>query len=188
MINDRNEFLISMYNQMYNDINRHILVIWQAIGVLAGSATLFVLIYQKLLDINLGITIIVLFGFWAILTMCDSAFWYNRNLVIIANIERQFLNSDDDKLIHYYFKRHREHSFIDHLRIQFWLVFLVIIIALIYHFSSLQACSPFLLIILPYVVFIVLGIYSLYYWFGDRKKKYEEFVKNSPGKLFEENK
>jgi hypothetical protein len=33
----RPEFLIEMYKQMLNDINTHILVVWQSVGVLVGS-------------------------------------------------------------------------------------------------------------------------------------------------------
>jgi hypothetical protein len=37
----------------------------------------------------------------------SRSYWYNRNLVIIANIERQFLGR---KEIHYYFGKHRKKS------------------------------------------------------------------------------
>ena len=39
---NRKEFLLHMYDQMFNDINRHIMVIWQSVGVLvAAFATFF---------------------------------------------------------------------------------------------------------------------------------------------------
>jgi hypothetical protein len=47
----------------------------------------------------------------------SRSYWYNRNLVIIANIERQFLGR---KEIHYYFGKHRKKSaMITHLKIQY---------------------------------------------------------------------
>jgi hypothetical protein len=50
----------------------------------------------------------------------SRSYWYNRNLVIIANIERQFLGPDDLKEIHYYFGKHRKKSaMITHLKIQY---------------------------------------------------------------------
>ena len=51
--------------------------------------------------------------------LIDSSYWYNRNLVIIANIERQFLELKDLKEIHYYFGAHRpKNKMITHLKVQ----------------------------------------------------------------------
>lgn len=64
----------------------------------------------------------------------DAAYWYNRNLVIIANIERQFLQQEDLKNIHYYFGKHRpKNKMIEHLRIQFALGNGLGALVLVYH-------------------------------------------------------
>jgi hypothetical protein len=33
----RSDFLIAMYNQLMNDINRHIVVVWQSVTALLGA-------------------------------------------------------------------------------------------------------------------------------------------------------
>jgi hypothetical protein len=62
--------------------------------------------------------------------------WYNRNLVIIANIERQFLTESDLHNIHYYFGKHRnKSSMLTHLRIQWHLAFWLAALLVCFHFS-----------------------------------------------------
>jgi hypothetical protein len=57
---------------------------------------------------------------WLFANLYDASYWYNRNLVIIANIERQFPGHDNLKEIHYYFGKHRKKSaMITHLKIQY---------------------------------------------------------------------
>jgi hypothetical protein len=48
----------------------------------------------------------------------DASYWYDRNLGIIANIERQFLTKNNLNDIQYYFAEHRPTSkMLTHLRI-----------------------------------------------------------------------
>src|SRR5829696_2585314 len=66
----------------------------------------------------------------------DAGYWYNRNLVIIANIERQFLRPEDQRNIHFYFGSHRANNkMMMHLRIQFWLGIGIAGLVLFYHFT-----------------------------------------------------
>jgi hypothetical protein len=34
---DRSDFLLKMYDQMFNDIDTHILVVWQSVAVVVGA-------------------------------------------------------------------------------------------------------------------------------------------------------
>lgn len=40
----REDLLLKMYDQMFNDINRHIMVVWQSVGVLVGAFAVFALV------------------------------------------------------------------------------------------------------------------------------------------------
>ena len=40
----RDEFLMRMYDQMFNDINQHIIVVWQAAGTLVAAFSIFALV------------------------------------------------------------------------------------------------------------------------------------------------
>jgi hypothetical protein len=186
----RRELLLRMYDQMFNDIDRHINIVWQPITVLVGSAALLVAGTQQLISIDIAVALVILLVGWLIATIYDSSYWYNRNLVIIANIERQFLRQSDLTEIHYYFGAHRrKQSMLTHLRIQWLLALGIGLISLAYHIVS-QRLSLFCWIsnhssgcpvevLIPYVV-VGAAIWG-YVVKWQRGKSYENFIKNSPG-------
>ena len=187
----REEFLLRMYDQMFNDINRHISIIWQPITVLVGSSALLAAGMRDIISIDIAVTFIILLVGWLIANIYDSAYWYNRNLVIIANIERQFLRQTDLRDIHYYFGEHRsKYSMLTHIRIQWYLGVFIGSLILLYHFltQALKTCPsisspaiPFRLeLLLPYVTGILIFFWLLH-WRNHRIRSYAEFVKNSPG-------
>jgi len=188
MTSDRRELLLKMYDQLFNDINRHIVVIWQSISVLVGAFAIFALVEKKIISIDLATAIIVLLSAWLISDLYDSAYWYNRNLAMIANIERQFLEKEDLKNIHYYFGKHRPvSSMLTHLKIQYALGVGICSIVLLYHFFlrivpgfglSFKKIDPVRSI--PYIVFIA-SFFFLRWIRENRRKSYQEFLNNSPG-------
>jgi hypothetical protein len=90
----RSDFLIAMYNQMMNDINRHIVVVWQSVGVL-GRIRSLVACRKNVISLDVAATLIIIIAIWVVAHVYDAAYWYNRNLCIVANIERQFLTKKD---------------------------------------------------------------------------------------------
>lgn len=188
MNDDRKEFLVQMYNQMFNDINRHIMVVWQSVGVLVGAFAIFALVEKQIVSLDVAVALIVLLSAWLVAHLIDAGYWYNRNLVIIANIERQFLTKDDLKSIHYYFGAHRpKNLMITHLKIQMALGFGLAVLVLGYHASvrvlpgihsplssfEFSRSLPYLLLAasLGYILKIS----------KSRDSAYAEFVTNSPG-------
>lgn len=198
----RKEFLLHMYDQMMNDINRHILVVWQSVGVLVGALAGVALVGKGVVSLDVGAALIVLTSGWLVAHVYDASYWYNRNLVIVANIERQFLRREDLRRIHYYFGRHRRRgAMLTHLRIQQVFGVLVALVVLGYHLlsrfaptvenSSQGAATPAAaerwvapalgwLSYLPYAVFLVCLV-LLVFLRSRSNKKYQEFLKNSPG-------
>src|SRR5215204_1268507 len=133
---DRNQLLLHMYDQMFNDIDRHILVIWQSVAALFGAFAFLALVEKAIVSVDIAIALIVLIATWLIAHVYDAGYWYNRNLVIIANIERQFLRPEDQRNIHFYFGSHRANNkMMMHLRIQFWLGIGIAGLVLFYHFT-----------------------------------------------------
>src|SRR5262245_16570834 len=102
----RSDFLIAMYGKLMNDINRHIVVVWQSVGVLFGAFAVFALVEKQVISLDIAASLIIFLCAWVIAHVYDAGYWYNRNLVIIANIERQFLRRSDLRDIHYYFGKH----------------------------------------------------------------------------------
>jgi len=185
---NRSTFLIAMYNQMMNDINRHIVVVWQSVGVLFAAIAGLSLVEKQIVPIDVGIALIIVVCAWVIAHVYDASYWYNRNLVIIANIERQFLRQSDLHDIHYYFGEHRRAgAMITHLRIQLWLAVGVGTLVLLYHFiatvlPTLSSTAPIRwLATLPYLGAVIVAFAWLRSWWR-AKTRYETFLKNSPGK------
>lgn len=186
---ERQEFLLKMYDQMFNDINRHIMVVWQCVGVVIGAFAIFALVEKHIISLDIASSIILLLSAWLVAHLFDAAYWYNRNLAIISNIERQFLIESDLTEIQYYFGAHRkDNKMIEHLRIQLALGVGLGLLVLLYHFvdrvmpgfsapwSNFDPVRT-----LPYVVVIAAFIY-LTKVKKDTNKKYQEFIGNSPGK------
>ncbi len=186
----RREFLINMYNQMFNDINRHITVTWQSITTFVGAFAIFALAEREIISVDIASTLVVLICGWLIAHVIDASYWYNRNLAIIANIEKEFLEKDDLWKIHYYFGQHRpKNRMIHHLKIQFFFGLTLGLSILIFHFLTIVIPSLYFSLSLksidlskwfPYIALIVISIYIVWV-IRHRSSSYKEFLKNSPG-------
>lgn len=185
----RKDFLIAMYNQMMNDINRHIVVVWQSIGVLFAALAAFALAEKGVVKIDFAFTLVVIVCGWMIAHVYDAALWYNRNLAIITNIERQFLRHSDLREIHYYFANHRRPgTIINHLEIQLWLAVVIWALVLVAH--GVEVIIPAIPInsspksswtaALPWAASV--GVIFVWLWsIRKAKERYESFLENSPG-------
>ena len=188
MSDNREQLLLSMYDQLFNDINRHIIVIWQSISVVVGAFAVFALVEKKVVSLDIASALIVLIVSWLIAHLYDAGYWYNRNLAMIANIERQFLKKSDLNDIHYYFGEHRPvNAMLTHLKIQYYLGVGLGCLVLLYHFIN-RVVPGFNLPIsnfdparaLPYALVIASLIYLIRLR-KNRQDSYEEFLENSPG-------
>lgn len=185
----RDEFLLAMYNQLLNDINRHIMVVWQSVGVLVGAFAILALVEKNLITLDLAVAVVVLLCGWLGAHLIDAGYWYNRNLAIISNIERQFLLKSDLQDIQNYFGVHRpKNKMIRHLRIQFALGIGVALLLLVFHFVMRVAPglrSPWsdfeFFRAMPYVIGLVVALYC-WHEKTTRDEEYIAFVRTSPGK------
>src|SRR6266849_1450247 len=185
----RKSFLVEMYKQMFANINRHILVVWQGIAVLAGAVALFALVEKKILSFDLACSLFVLLIGWFIAHVLDASAWFNRNLAIMTNIEREFLCNKDLRLIHYYFGKHRPNNrMISHFGIQAAFALALAILVLGTHFMYRIVPGfklPFTTFdwerALPYIVLLATCLYLFAFW---RKtyRAYVELLENSPGR------
>jgi len=186
----RKEFLTKVYDQMFNDIDRHHKIVWETMGLLIGAFAVLALSEKDIISIDIATGIIVLLAAWVLTHVYDSNYWYNRNLFIIANIERQFLTKDDLKNIHYYFGKHRKKNAIQtSLKIQIYFCFIVIMLFMFYHFSKsvfpglkseltwynlrIEKLAPYLC--------VIAGLFIVRWIKIKREIDYGEFLQNSPG-------
>ncbi|QDP25884.1 hypothetical protein [Bradyrhizobium cosmicum] len=113
-------------------------------------------------------------------------------MVIIANIERQFLLPSDLRDIHYYFGRHRKTgALITHLEIQLSLAVGVALLVLVTHFFTVvlpiwqKEKVGTALNYLPWVV----AVFGIGFWAAAKRKasdRYKTFLNNSPGKAIDD--
>lgn len=184
----RADFLIEMYKQMWTNINRHILVVWQSVSVLIGTLAAFALVEKKVISLDVACSLVVMISAWLVAHTIDANYWFNRNLAIISNIERQFLRPNDLCLIQSYFSTHRQGGpLLDHLAVQAMLGGAFTLLVLVYHFiervlpgigapwATVQVLGA-----LPYLTFLIAAP-SLWKWHRIETRKYESFHKESPG-------
>ena len=184
----RPEMLMKMYDQLMNDINRHILVVWQSVSVLVGAMAIFALAEKGIIPLDIATSIIILIVGWLLAHLYDAGYWYNRNLVIIANIEKQFLHLSDSKDIHCYFIKHRkDNELIEHLKIQLWFGIGVGAIIILYHYIKQVYPWPFPpygnfapMKTIPYIILIIC-IVMVMRLRNDRIRRYMQFKERSPG-------
>lgn len=179
---------MKMYDQMFADINRHILVVWQSLGVLLSAVALFALVDKGVITLDIAATIFVVISAWSVLHALEAGYWYNRGLAIIANIERQFLRTSDLQDIHYYFGSHRsDNKLLDQLRNQIIFAAVICLVFLTFHFHTRVEPgihSPWSCFEWPRALPYVCSLAVIIYTHRHRKKldqKYAEFIENSPG-------
>jgi len=80
---ERKEFLCRMYDQMFNDINTHILVVWQSAGVLVAAFAVLALVEKAIIPMDVATALLVLIAAWLLAHLEDASYWYNRNLVLL---------------------------------------------------------------------------------------------------------
>lgn len=177
-----------MYNQLCSEIDRHIKVIWQAVGVLLSTFTVFALVEKNIIPMDIAASVIVLVSALSIAIIIESNYWYNRNLVIIANIERQFLLETDDTDIQFYFKAHRKNNkYLDMMLIQIFFIIILLLIIILYHFwiqvwpyAYLSIAHFDLIKATPYIT-LGISIILLQIFHRKRIKNYNTFREKSPG-------
>jgi hypothetical protein len=185
---ERKEFLYKMYEQTWGNINRHLTIIWQSIAALIASVAVLGLVKENIMPIDIAVGLIVLVSIWLIANIYDANTWYSRNLIIISNIEKQFLNLEDTREIHYFFnEKPRGYSLVDHLQIQSHFGMVIAALALILHFVT-RVYPGFYLSInqldmqraFPYVV-TVLGVCYLRWFKAKQAAAHVKLLTKSPG-------
>lgn len=190
-MSNRDELLLRMYEQMYRDIDHAYTVVWQSAATIFASFAAMALAEKEVISIDIAVSIVLAASVWFMLNIVECSYMYNRNLCIIANIERQFLLESDQKNIHYYFGTHRSWKMTSHLQNQMVLAVSIMAIVMLYHFSErvwpavLQMGGVFAPSrAIPYVVLVILlGFFT--YRFFQRRTSYREFLRESPGKLID---
>jgi len=129
-------FLLEIYKQCSSHLGRHVSAMWQCLAVLvAFGASVRTDTRDRTLDY--GITLVVVLCTWLIASSIDASAWFNRNIAIVRNIERLFLESRDVEYVHPFFAGPpRDGKIIMHFRIQIAFAITLETLALGLHFGS----------------------------------------------------
>lgn len=95
----REKFLLAMYGQLWNNIDRHVLVVWQPVAALGATLGLLSLVDKGVFSLDWATALAIIVATWLIAHTMDASKWFNRNQRMIANIEHQLLTKDDAKKI-----------------------------------------------------------------------------------------
>lgn len=178
----RADFLINMYNQAFNNINRHIIIVWQTISILAAS---FVSIFlAEKFEVSIWITsfLLIIYITWMIAHLIDANHWFKRNLHIITNIEKNFLNKDDLELVHPYINIDIKYEKIIesfYIQIVFGIVIWILMLAFLFYKATLTNSLDLFIFhfTITVVCWIILTLYQ-----ESNKKKIKDLIEKSPGK------
>jgi hypothetical protein len=129
----RCDFLLEIYKQTSMHLGRHVAGVWQCVGVAGGALIAFMVDKNTPLN-DFACALVILLCGWLVATTLDASNWFNRNIAIIANIERLFLSTADAKYVHYFFTEHRPPGKpAEHFLIQILLAVSVMMLLLVYH-------------------------------------------------------
>lgn len=166
----RTEFLLEMYRQTSNHLNRHVVLLWQSVALLGGAYAAFAFQEKSVVSVHHATAIGLLLCGWFCANVYDAYAWFDRNLVIITNIERLFLENQDVSVVHPYFLQHRDaKDLVQHFQIQLFLGVMIAVIVALVHFYK-QVLPSFKIpngvfdaeLAFPYVVVVISLGYCAY--------------------------
>jgi len=97
MMDKREQFLLHMYNQLWNSITRVEQGLWQFISLYAAILGLHWALGKSQPALAAYLTIVA--SCWGINIAINAGKWFERNRMMVINIERQFMCKDDIKKI-----------------------------------------------------------------------------------------
>jgi len=157
------------------------------VGVVGAAIAGLVIAEKEGVPTAYAVILTLLVISWVIEHLHDSNFWYNRNLVMITNIERVFLTPNDVDLIHPYFAAHRKKgSFLTHLQVQRHYALAIAVLVTLYFLakSIIPTLAPGARVDIAKIValaafaFVILRDQVLLRRYD---KKYDDYLKISPG-------
>jgi len=177
---DNSAFRLHMYDQAWNNINRHILTVWQSVAAVAAALAAMIFTEKQVLSLDVAVSMVVLFSAWLMAHVYDAQTWYDRNLAIIQDNEKFFETKPGE--FHAYTKP-RALKLITHLRIQRDLAIALVVLGVGTHICT-EAIpvltgveSAELRMALPYAALLAWCIYAFYAgseWKDGHRKAYKQ--------------
>lgn len=104
----RDQFLLHLYDNLWDSIDRSELGVWQFVGLNAALFTIIALIYTEKLSTEVAGAFGMIIVFWGMNIVINAGWWFNHNLNIIRNIEREFFDpADYGRILPEGYKQHK---------------------------------------------------------------------------------
>jgi hypothetical protein len=87
----RDQFLLNLYNQLWNSITRVEEGLWQFVGIYAGILGVHWVLGKQQPALAAWLTMLA--SFWGINIAVNAGKWFERNRMMIISIEKQFLTT-----------------------------------------------------------------------------------------------
>lgn len=190
-MDERKQFLLKMYDQMWNNISRHINLTGQCVGAVVGSSVLIYFSQSTPQWMDIACSLIYCIWAWLINQIYDSNNWCNRNMAIVSNIERQFLTKSDETEIHCFISGpFKAEHVLQNFKTQVALSISIVSIVGVVHFTQrvfpwLSGKTPFEILVLLPIIFFFAFFVSLFIIRRVTFNKQKEFLETSPGKKSE---
>lgn len=174
----REEFLIHLYDQLWNSIMRVEQGLWQFVGIYAAILGVHLSLGEK--QPTLASAMVIVASYWGINIAINAGKWFERNRMMIISIEQQFLESDGDygKIMPKAYGEKKPRKFFTYLdRIHISVFAVTLIMSLVGYWSRMGSMGQFTSILLVFVGLLLTAIH----W-GSTWKELENFVKETSGR------
>lgn len=91
----RDQFLLHLYDNLWDSIDRSESGVWQFVGLNAALFAVIALMWTEQLPKDVAGFIGLVIVFWGINIVLNAGWWFNHNLNFVRNIELHFLTKQD---------------------------------------------------------------------------------------------
>lgn len=91
----REKFLLEMYTQLWQSIQRVESGMWSFVAAFGAIAVSLIAAFQQQIPLVFASMFGLILSFWGMNLAVTSSRWMNRNLLQVGNLEREFLADDD---------------------------------------------------------------------------------------------
>jgi len=175
----RIEFMLKMYAHFWDNISRAEDSAWKMFAAYTG---IFVGLqfFSSIIGLFGVATLFTLFSFMAVLLMIRANLWYSRNLGLISNLEKEFLDKGDyGRLVPYYFQKKPRFLNKEIFNIQGLMYYLINVGVIALLWSKLDLLHQQIVVLILVICTILLLVYGMVFcWHKDFKK----FLAEAKGK------
>jgi|GEM_PF-2275486 len=93
--NRRDEFLLHLYDRLWGSIDRTEGGLWQFLGLYVGIIGVYWIAGRGGLNPTVAAYLTITASFWGINIAINAGKWFERNRMMIINVEKRFLDPDD---------------------------------------------------------------------------------------------